>query len=102
MAGVGGNRKMLRALIRIFLKDCPRMLREIRAAIHSADGAALRSAAHALKGAAGNFGPNGVSEAARELEMMGKENRLSEADQTFEKLKNQLSVLRRNLDGLAK
>ena len=34
--------------------------------------------------------------------MMGKENRLSEADQTFEKLKNQLSVLRRNLDGLAK
>jgi two-component system sensor histidine kinase/response regulator len=102
VAGVGGNREMLRALIRIFLKDCPRMLREIRGAIDAADSIALRQAAHALKGAASNFGPNGAAETARQLEMMGREERCPEAGPAYAKLETQVSLLRMSLNKLAK
>ena len=102
IAGLGGDRKLLRAMIQIFIKDCPRMAGEIGSAIRSRNSDLLRSAAHALKGAAGNFGPNGAFDAARELEMISREGRLDQAAPAFEKLKKELSVLRQNLTELAK
>jgi HPt (histidine-containing phosphotransfer) domain-containing protein len=100
VAGVGGDRKLLHAMIRIFLKDCPRMISQISSAIRSRNSDSLRSAAHALKGAAGNFGPNGAFEAARELERIGRESRLDQASPAFEKMKDELSRLRRSLTEL--
>jgi len=102
IAGLGGDRKLLRAMIQIFLKDCPRMEGEIGSAVRSRNSELLRSAAHALKGAAGNFGPNGAFDAARELEMISREGRLDQAAPAFEKLKKELSLLKQNLTELAK
>ena len=100
--GLGGDRKLLRDMIRIFLEDSPRTLRKIRTAIRLADNESLRSAAHSLKGAVANFGRNDAFEAARVLETIGRENRLDEAAPAFEKLKEQLSMFRRSLAALAR
>jgi HPt (histidine-containing phosphotransfer) domain-containing protein len=69
---VGGDRKLLRELINMFLEDAPVLLGDIRQHIDSHDGPRLRLAAHALNGALGNFGAAAAQRAALALETMGR------------------------------
>jgi CheY-like chemotaxis protein len=95
--GVLGNRKLARKMVRAFLQDCPRMLNAIRRAVRARNPEAIRSAAHALKGASGNWGPNGAFEAAANLERTAKNGNLSAVDAEFDRVKSELSLLRRKL-----
>jgi signal transduction histidine kinase/DNA-binding response OmpR family regulator len=79
-ARVAGDEQLLNDVVRIFLEDCPARLAAIRAAVERRDGDAIRMAAHALKGAAGNLAANGLFEAARVLERLGAEARLDAAE----------------------
>jgi CheY-like chemotaxis protein len=97
---VGGDRRALREVARLFLADAPRRLAEIRAAIAGADARALRSAAHALKGAVANFAAPAATEAALELQKLGDAADLSEAPLAFERLKRELAAVRRALQDL--
>jgi signal transduction histidine kinase/CheY-like chemotaxis protein len=78
-ARVSGDEQLLSDVVRIFLEDCPARLTAIKAAVERRDADAIRSAAHALKGAAGNLAANGLFEAARVLERLGAESRLDAA-----------------------
>ena len=100
LEGVGGNRRILRKLIDIFVKDSPRMLREVRNAVRNSDAHALATSAHALKGAAGNFGPNAVNEIARQLELLGKSNDPGGAADAFSNLEPALRGLKQQLQRL--
>jgi HPt (histidine-containing phosphotransfer) domain-containing protein len=95
--GVLGDRKLARKMVRAFLQDCPRMLNAIRRAVRARNSDAIRSAAHALKGASGNWGPNGAFEAAAKLERAAKNGNLTAVDAEFDRVKNELSILRRKL-----
>jgi CheY-like chemotaxis protein len=92
--GVGGRRQLLQKLIAIFLRDSPRMIREIRKAVESRDSEAIASASHALKGAAANFGSNSVFDTAKQLEAIGKIGRTIEAPPLLRKLEQELEILR--------
>jgi signal transduction histidine kinase/CheY-like chemotaxis protein/HPt (histidine-containing phosphotransfer) domain-containing protein len=59
---------MTRQVIGLFIADVPARLRAMELAIALADPTALREAAHALKGAAGNVGAVALARAAAELE----------------------------------
>jgi CheY-like chemotaxis protein/HPt (histidine-containing phosphotransfer) domain-containing protein len=72
LARVGGDRELLAEISRLFVDDAPRHLAKIREALGARDGEALRRAAHGLKGAAANFDAEGVVQAARALEEMGR------------------------------
>jgi two-component system, sensor histidine kinase and response regulator len=72
LARVGGDHELLAEISRLFVEDAPVHLQRIRAAIDARDAGALRSAAHALKGAAGLFDANQVVEHAHILEEMGR------------------------------
>jgi HPt (histidine-containing phosphotransfer) domain-containing protein len=72
LARVGGDRELLAEISRLFVDDAPRHLEKIRQALTAQDGEALRRAAHGLKGAAANFDAEGVVDAARELEEVGR------------------------------
>jgi signal transduction histidine kinase/DNA-binding response OmpR family regulator len=72
LARVGGDRELLAEISRLFVDDAPRHLSKIREALSARDGEALRRAAHGLKGAAANFDAEGVVQAARTLEEMGR------------------------------
>ncbi len=72
LARVGGDRALLAEISRLFVDDAPRHLQKIREALDMRDGEALRRAAHGLKGAAANFDAEGVVNAARALEEIGR------------------------------
>jgi PAS domain S-box-containing protein len=55
LARVEGDTSLIRELVELFLVDAPQRLQHIEEAIHKADWQALAQAAHALKGAVGNF-----------------------------------------------
>jgi PAS domain S-box-containing protein len=95
--GVSGDRKLARKMIRAFLQDCPSMLNAVRRAVRARNPEAIRAAAHALKGASGNWGKNGTFEAAEALERDAKNADLSVIDLKFDRLKTELSNLRRML-----
>jgi HPt (histidine-containing phosphotransfer) domain-containing protein len=69
----------------------------MRGAIDAGDGEALREAAHALRGAAGNFAAAPVVEAARQLELQGRTGDLHESLATYAVLTREMQRLRRAL-----
>src|SRR5205823_1635671 len=68
---VGGRPKFLREMAQLFIKECDKLMPEIREAIDKADAPTLRRAAHTLKGSAACFAAKPMVEAALRLEMMG-------------------------------
>jgi PAS domain S-box-containing protein len=71
-----GNRKLIAALVRTFSDDAPHLLEAVRVALVSHDAGRVAQAAHALKGAVGNFGPNRAFDSARQIEMSAREGAL--------------------------
>jgi two-component system sensor histidine kinase/response regulator len=93
-ARLGGDRGLLRDLLKIFLADCPAMVSSIRKALDASDATALRHAAHALKGSVANFAAPRPFDAARRLERMGIDGDLSDASSAFHELEEALDVFR--------
>src|SRR5262249_38289055 len=72
---VGGNRQLLRRMVKAFFEECPRLLNELNAALATGDAQRLRRAAHTLKSAVGTFGAREGYELAYRLETMGHEEK---------------------------
>ena len=66
----------------------------MRRAIAAGDAEALREPAHALQGAATNFAAAPVVEAARQLELQGKNGDLSQSLATYDVLTREMQRLR--------
>jgi HPt (histidine-containing phosphotransfer) domain-containing protein len=98
---VEGDVELLREIIKLFLADSPRLIEDVRAAVAAGDAAALKRAAHTLKGAAANFGAAPVVAAALELEMMGRTGDLSGAAPARDRLEAALCALDAALAALA-
>jgi PAS domain S-box-containing protein len=97
LAGVDGNRRVLRELVRLFLADCPRRLAEIKEAIRRGDAGALGRAAHALKGSVGNFAAKSAFAAAQRLEIMGRDIDLDNVGKACVTLESELALLSEEL-----
>ena len=83
---LGGDRQLLSDVVGVFLEDCPRQLANVKLAVDARDADAIRQAAHALKGAAGNLAATDVFEAAQTLERIGAERRLDAAEAGWRRL----------------
>ena len=83
---VEGDEQLMSGVIRIFLDDCPSQLAAIAHAVEARDAVAIRSTAHALKGAAGNLGATALFEAASLLERVGAESRMDAAEAGWRRL----------------
>jgi len=79
LAGFGGNGKLVREVVDVFMEDAPAMISRLRDAAGVRDSVKLASAAHALKGAAGLFAEGRAYESARRLERLAKAGDLSAA-----------------------
>ncbi len=77
MAHVGGEVELLAELAELFLKDYPRLLKEMKDAISQVDPSVLERAAHTLKGRLAFFGVHRMGEQALGLEMMGRNHNFS-------------------------
>ena len=90
---VGGDRKALAELVRLFRADSPKQVARIREAIREGDPAALRAAAHALKGAVSNFAAPPATEAALRLQKMAEAGRLTGAETALDRLEREIEAL---------
>ena len=77
---VDGDPQLMTEVIQVFLEDLPERLAAIQTAVDDGNPSALRAAAHALKGAAGNLSADELFEATTALESIGAESRMDAAD----------------------
>ena len=68
-----GDAEFFEEVAAVFIDDCPRMLAHLGDARAAGDLAALRQAAHALKGAVGNFTEGPAREAALITEELARQ-----------------------------
>jgi signal transduction histidine kinase/CheY-like chemotaxis protein len=96
---VSGDHDLMTDVIRLFLEDLPIRLAAINDAVTGRNAEALRTAAHALKGAAGNLSAGGLFDAAGVLERIGAESHMDAAEAAWRQLSveatNVIEVLRR-------
>jgi histidine phosphotransfer protein HptB len=87
-------------LVDTYLQDSPEMLRQMRQSLESQDADTFRRAAHSLKSNSANFGAMQLSAMARELEMMGRENRLDQAGETLARAETEFARVEQALEAL--
>ena len=87
---VGGDRKALAQLVRIFRADSPKQIARIRKALRENDAPGLRSAAHAVKGAVSNFAAPSATDAAARLQRMGDTGHLAGAEAALARLEREI------------
>jgi HPt (histidine-containing phosphotransfer) domain-containing protein len=87
-------------LIDTFLEDAPKMIAEIKSALAANNTDTFRRAAHSMKSNAATFGASRLAELAKELEMLGKENKLLETGDKLKSLEEAYESVRDELTGL--
>ena len=97
MDRVDGDVEFLEETIAMLDDDYPGLLERIRIAAASRDAENLAKAAHALKGMLANFCAEPAQVAARELEMMGREARLTDVDAAVARVKDETDRLTETL-----
>jgi HPt (histidine-containing phosphotransfer) domain-containing protein len=65
---LGGDRRLLRELVGIFVDDGPKRLEALRTAVRTVDGRQVEQIAHSLKGSASILGAGRLRDAAQALE----------------------------------
>ncbi|MFZ0412015.1 MAG: response regulator [Candidatus Acidiferrales bacterium] len=100
LARFSGNRKLLQSLVKTFQEDCPKMMARIRAGLGERNAAGVAEGAHALKGSVGNFGGSPAFEAARRLEMAGRQGTLDAGPELYARLEEELAQLVRALQAI--
>jgi HPt (histidine-containing phosphotransfer) domain-containing protein len=98
---VGSDEKLLRHMIRTFLRDTPKRLAQIETAIHRNRPETLAAYAHALKGSVAIFGATGAQRYCDQLQESGRSRELAKARETFAQLKEEIAKLEANLRGYA-
>ena len=99
---VEGDIEFLEATITMLDEDSPALLEEIRAAVRTSDAAALVKPAHALKGMLSNFCAGPAEDAARQLETIGRKDRLGDAPGPAERVQRETEQLRAALHDFVK
>ena len=87
-------------LIDTFLEDAPKMIAEIKSGFATNNADIFRRAAHSMKSNAATFGASHLAALSKELEMLGKENKLNEAGDRLKALDEAYASVRDELKGL--
>jgi two-component system sensor histidine kinase/response regulator len=102
VARVGGDEKLLKRMIKTFLRDTPKRPTGIAAAIRRKDSEALASLARAMKGSVSIFGAEAARKQSHELQELGRSCEFSGASEILASLKEDIAKLQVNLRGYAK
>ncbi|MBK8984960.1 MAG: response regulator [Chloroflexi bacterium] len=83
---IGGDAKFMAEMIHVYLHDAPILIDRLRQAAVRHDAAALRMAAHSLRGNSAEFGATALVNLCRELETMAKSGHLTQSLDLIEKI----------------
>jgi CheY-like chemotaxis protein len=98
---IGGDEELLQEVCQIFLEESPKLLEKLRQAVAAEDAEGVVRAAHSLKGESSYLGAGRTSQAARQLEEMGRNRDLSRASERLATLEQELAGLHHDLKALA-
>jgi two-component system, sensor histidine kinase and response regulator len=98
---IDGDEELLEEMCQLFLEESPKLLQQLRQAVAAGDADAIMRAAHSLKGESSCLSASATSEAARHLEVMGRNKDLSRASDTLAVLEREVASLRLDLQELA-
>jgi HPt (histidine-containing phosphotransfer) domain-containing protein len=87
-------------LIDTYLEDAPQLISDMKSSLNSKDADVFRRAAHSFKSNSATFGANRLSLLAKELETLGRENRLSEIGSRLDALEEAYGVVAKELKEL--
>ena len=90
---VGGDEELLREIIGIFFEEYPKLIEGISDAVQNQDSRALERFAHNLKGSVSNFGARSATQAALDLELMGRKGDIQRAPAVVKVLEGELVSL---------
>ena len=94
LSHTAGDRRLMKEMIALFRTDAPTYIRSINTALRRRDSAALRMAAHGVKGALATVGSERGREIANELEQLAIAGQLEQAETTsVVRLKDHLRLL---------
>ena len=96
-----GDHDAARRIAGAFVDQMPGQLDALSKAISSQDARAMRFAAHAIQGAAGNIGIDGLSRLARQVEQLAASNQLDEGAPLLPQLKKSFEEIRPSLEEFA-
>ncbi len=92
--------EFINELIDTFLDDAPKLTGELRAALAANNADSFRRAAHSMKSNAATFGASQLAELAKDLELLGKENRLHETGDRLRALEEAIMSACEGLKGM--
>ena len=98
---VGGSTRMLREVATIFTQDTPQRVGVIRKSIRGEDGAALATAAHALRGSVAMLGAADIAAELRQVETLGRDGKVAEASGIFASIEGKLAAFEKLMAGFA-
>ncbi|MEI6208189.1 MAG: Hpt domain-containing protein [Desulfuromonadales bacterium] len=87
-----GKPSIRRTLITAYLTTVPGLLERAGTAVNTADGAALRSAAHSMKSSSMAIGAVLFGRTCAELELLGKSNTLEDAPALLRRAESELDA----------
>lgn len=85
---LGDDKELFMEFIDIFMTDSPELVAGVFSAVDSSDALALEKSAHALKGLISNFGAKPCYDVVLELEVAGREQRLSDVNDQLPKFRD--------------
>jgi HPt (histidine-containing phosphotransfer) domain-containing protein len=94
------GRPLIHQIIEMALGSLPGTLEHLRSAVAEDDAAALRAAAHKLKGSSGSYGAKGLSACAKELEVVAAEGDLDAAPSLLADLEAEVARVMKALEAL--
>jgi len=92
-----GNDELLSELVQLVIDDAPVQIQAIASAIAEHSTSKLENAAHSLKGSAASLGANGLAAIARKLEMRGRDQNLTGAEDDLRELNSEWTSLKPEL-----
>ena len=98
---IDGDEELLQEMCQLFLEESPKLLQKLQQAVAAGDGDAIVRAAHSLKGESSCLSASATAEAARHLEVMGRNKDLSRASDTLAVLEREVASLQLDLQELA-
>jgi two-component system, sensor histidine kinase and response regulator len=94
---LGGDEELWNEISKLFVQECPQMLRQLQTAVAEGDAHALMETAHSLKGSLGTLGAEEGALLALDLEMMGRNGVLGASGEALRKLEQMLTAMHREL-----
>ena len=98
----GANEETLKEIVELFAVESEKLMKRIRDAITNGDASELQRAAHTLKGSIRIFGAGRPAAAALQLETMGRDKKLVDAEEAWQVLVKEIERLKPLLRDLAK